>query len=53
MSSTLCDGGEVGSECFVELPGDVAFEAPDDCFLGSSFGESSSEDVNLFETGGS
>jgi hypothetical protein len=37
---SLCDGGEVGSECSLELLGDVAFQASDDFFLGSLLGES-------------
>ena len=41
MSSSECEGGEVGAKGLVELPRDVALQASDDFFLGSAFGESS------------
>ncbi len=39
MSSAGCEGGEVGSECAVELAGDEAFEAADGFFFGLALGE--------------
>ncbi len=39
MSSAGCVGGEVGSECAVELSGDEAFGAEDGFFFGFALGE--------------
>ena len=39
MSSAGCEGGEVASQCAVELSGDEAFEAADGFFFGFALGE--------------
>ena len=43
MSSTGCEGGEVGSEGAVELSGDEAFEVADGVFFGFALGDAAVE----------
>ena len=43
MSSAGCEGGEVASECAVELSCDEAFEAADGFLFGFALGEAAPE----------